>query len=483
MRRRAFGLLAASLAVAGCTPGATGFLPPGSVAQGGAVPNPAPLTGTRVGLLLPLTGANAGAGQALLQAVRLALGAPGPGAPQIALDQQDTAGTPSGAAIAARQAVAAGDQLIIGPLTGPETAAAAPAAVAASVPILSFTNDPAQAQPGVWVLGITPAQQVRRLVVAAQDDGRSKFAAVLPDNAFGQAMGEALSRAVPDADVRSYATGAGGAAGGLAASLADISDYAGRHAGGTPAATVPAIPAAVPKPPPPAPKPAPPPRASFRGLQASGDVTPGGTNVAPRPAIPVGPGAQNAVPPPAPSAPAPAAIVPPPPASVPAATPAAPVPPPPFDALLVAELGAQAQALGPLLARDDIVAPKVRVLGPAPWQVMADRLGGLAGAWYAAPDPAARADFVARYTAMYHGAPPPIADLAYDAGSLARVMVQGGGISTAALTRPQGFAGADGVLALQPDGTVRRGLAVFEIGHGAPRIVSPAPTNLGAPGV
>jgi hypothetical protein len=39
------------------------------------------------------------------------------------------------------------------------------------------------------------------------------------------------------------------------------------------------------------------------------------------------------------------------------------------------------------------------------------------------------------------------------------------------------------VFLLQPDGQVRRGLAVFEIQQGTPVQVSPAPTALGAPAV
>jgi hypothetical protein len=39
------------------------------------------------------------------------------------------------------------------------------------------------------------------------------------------------------------------------------------------------------------------------------------------------------------------------------------------------------------------------------------------------------------------------------------------------------------VLALQPDGTVRRGLAVFEIHRGGATIIDPAPGDLAAPGI
>ena len=73
--------------------------------------------------------------------------------------------------------------------------------------------------------------------------------------------------------------------------------------------------------------------------------------------------------------------------------------------------------------------------------------------------------------------PPPVADLAFDAASIARVLGGGGGFSVAALTQPAGFIGADGWLALSPDGQVRRALAVFAIERGGPQMVEPAPQS------
>jgi hypothetical protein len=60
----------------------------------------------------------------------------------------------------------------------------------------------------------------------------------------------------------------------------------------------------------------------------------------------------------------------------------------------------------------------------------------------------------------------------------------GQGFPVATMTRPEGFGGSDGVLALRPDGQVRRGLAVFEIQRGGgARLVGASPTSLAAPGV
>jgi ABC-type branched-subunit amino acid transport system substrate-binding protein len=396
----------------GAYPQIPGLVTPG--APGAVVASTVAPSGRRVALLVPLTGPNADRGQALAQAAKLALDQPG--AP--AFDVLDTHGTPDGAATAASAAISAGAGLILGPLTNQETAAAAVPAMAAGVGVLAFTSDPAQAHPGVWVLGLTPAQQVRRLVTATMTQGRSRFAALLPPNDYGRAMSDALTQAV---------TAAGGAAPDIHTAdstmqadnvaVRDLSDYANRRG---------------------------PIDAQIRAARAKN--TPAGRKEA-------------------------AELI------------KHPIPPPPFDVLLLAATGEELSQIASLLPYYDIDQPTVRVLGPALW-ANPSALGGarLNGAWYAAPDPAARSVFAQQYAAAFGAPPPGLADIAYDAAAIARVVSAGGGFSAASLTRPEGFAGVDGVLGLLPDGTVRRGLALFELQRGGPQMIEPAPDNLGAPG-
>jgi ABC-type branched-subunit amino acid transport system substrate-binding protein len=96
----------------------------------------------RVALLVPQTGPNADVGNAIANATTLAL-----------LDTRNervritTYDTALGAAAAARQAVADGNRLILGPLLSEDVTAVAPVARAASVPVLSFSNE-SSAMPG-----------------------------------------------------------------------------------------------------------------------------------------------------------------------------------------------------------------------------------------------------------------------------------------------------------------------------------------------
>jgi len=86
--------------------------------------------------------------------------------------------------------------MILGPLTAAETAVVGSAAE--GTPVLAFTSDTAAAAPGVWTLGLTPRQQVHRLVTAIHDDGRGHIAAILPDGPFGDALAQGLNEATAD---------------------------------------------------------------------------------------------------------------------------------------------------------------------------------------------------------------------------------------------------------------------------------------------
>jgi len=369
----------------------------------------------KVSILLPLSGPLAPIGQDMLQAAELVLSEPG----SPPFQPYDTNGTPAGAASAASQAVAEGAGIILGPLTGGDTAAAAPIARKAGVPMVAFTNDETEARPGVWVFGITPGQQVRRLIAFLQSRGKTRIAALLPDSAFGSAMQAAVQSAAgaagdPSPTIQTYTPGMAN----LNEAVRILSDYANRRG---------------------------PIEAQMKAAREL-DNAAGRARLA----------ALNRL----------------------------PIPPPPFDALVLAATGTTLEEIAALLPYYDIYPGAVQVVGPILWQDPNARRGAALGeAWYAAPDPSARQQFAAAYAAKYGAEPPFLADLSFDAAALARVLAQGPGYSTAALTNPSGFSGADGVLALRPDGQVRRGLAVFVIGGGGQAsVLDPAPTNLATPG-
>jgi hypothetical protein len=159
-----------------------------------------------------------------------------------------------------------------------------------------------------------------------------------------------------------------------------------------------------------------------------------------------------------------------------------PIPPPSFNVLLLADTGEPLQEIASLLPYFDVDRYSVQIVGPALWADPASGSGSVSGAWYAAPDNAARAGLERDYAAKYGSPPPPLADLAYDGASVAAAILGRGGAQTTVLTQPAGFVGTDGWLAFLPDGQVRRGLAVFRVERGGPTLIDPAPQSSSAPG-
>ncbi len=372
--------------------------------------------GRMVALLAPLSGPNAERGRALEAAARMAMDAPG--APQ--LEVFDTQSSAEGAGAAVSRAIQGGAGMIIGPLTSAETAAVAGPAQSAGVPVLAFTNDAGQARPGVWPLGLTAGQQMRRFVATLAGQGKTRFAAVLPGDGFGQAMGNALSATLAEAGLPPasihFHKGSTGSANQV---MREVSGYASRRG---------------------------PLDAQLRAATA----------------LHTAEGRKRA-----------------------AELRREPIPPPPMDALVLADFGDMLGTLASLLPYYDLDASKVRVIGPAQWAApQVAMTAELRGAWYAAPDPALRAEFTARYAQVHGVAAPGLADFAYDAAGIARALsASGEGYSMAALCRSEGFSGVNGVLGLLPDGRVRRGLAVFEIGGGEATMVEASPNTLGEPGI
>jgi branched-chain amino acid transport system substrate-binding protein len=139
---------------------------------------------------LPLSGPNAGLGNAILDAAQMALF--DSGGEQLTLVPRDTTGTPAGAADAARSAVAGGVNLIIGPLLAAEVEAVKPIARNAHVNVIAFSTVTDLAGNGTYLMGFLPRQEVVREVGYARERGIVRFAALVPNNPYGHLMADAL---------------------------------------------------------------------------------------------------------------------------------------------------------------------------------------------------------------------------------------------------------------------------------------------------
>lgn len=381
-------------------------------------------TNKQVGLLLPLTGRNGTLGNNMVQAAKLALN--DPSAPK--LDVFDTEQT-GGAAEAARKAIAAGDGIILGPLTATNTTEVASVTTSQNIPVIAYTSDVSLAGSNVWAFGVTPEQQVLTMVRAAKNEGRTKFAALLPENPMGKAMGAALTKACSDLGLSqpliTYHTASKD---DIIQQLKILSNYDTR-------------------------------------LQAAQN-NPGAQNTT---KVTTDSAANNSdgnlldelAPSEAKST------------DTTKDTKNLTLGAPPFDALLLSDTGLQLQSVIDALSETQVSSTKVRIMGPGLWGAFASKLGKLQGAWYASPDPQKRKLFVQQYKVKYGVAPKPLADLAYDTAALANSLSKIGGYTNQNLTRTEGFDGVDGLFVLQPDGHVKRDLQIFQIQpSGGGRLIS-----------
>lgn len=372
----------------------------------------------RVALLLPLSGPNAELGRAMLNAAQLAVF--NFADKRFELLVHDTRGTPGGASEAATTAIGDGASMIIGPLLAASVRAVGPQARAANVPVAAFSSDRSVAGNGTYTMGFLPSAEIRRIVAYARSKGVKRFAALAPDNVYGETVIGALEAAVAanggtlarvqyyDPDTTDFTTAVRSLADyGIRrqALLSQRKELEGRDDEVSRRALK-----------------------RLERLQTIGDL--------------------------------------------------------PFDALLLAAGGKRLLSIAALLPFYDIDPGKIRMLGTGQWDVPGlGAEPALINGWFAAPSPTARADFINTYKETYGADAPRLATLAYDATALAAVLARGENgpdFSPRAITMPSGFWGRDGIFRFLPSGIAERGLAVMKVGRRNSEVLSRAPETFQA---
>jgi ABC-type branched-subunit amino acid transport system substrate-binding protein len=331
---------------------------------------------------------------------------------------RDTASPRDGARVAAEVAASEGARLFLGPLFASDVSAAAPVATARGINMIAFSNDRTVAGPGTYLIGVTPDEQIRRIVSYAATQGLRRFAALAPEGEYGRRVHEALRRVAAERGVElvgvSYYAADGSDLDGVVRRLARFDER--RQAL----------------------------ERERRELEGRDDEA--SREALRRLARAEGYGELG------------------------------------FEALVIPEGPPRLQTIAPLLAYYDMGPDKVRLLGLAAWESPGGGLGrepALVGAWYAAPPQGGAEGFAARFRGAYGRAPHPIARLAYDATALAALLArrnpQGPDYSTAALTSPSGYLGASGIFRFRPSGEAEVGLAVYEVRRDGVRVLAPAP--------
>lgn len=376
--------------------------------------------GAQVAVLVPLSGQHAAVGNGLVQTAQLALF--DMRKPSLSLMPIDTGGTPEGAAEAARQAIAQGADMIIGPLLAGSVSAVGPVARSANIPVLAFSNTPSVAGDGVYVMGFTPDQQVQSIIEFAVAEGITRFAVLAPRNAYGEVVVSAFQRTV--AQYRASITRLAfinPADTDYSDTIKRISDYDQR-------------------------------RKALLELMAELEEK---DDEASRSALDRLQDQET-------------------------------LGDPDFQAILVpATSSVMLQTLAAQLAFYEVDQPAVRVLGLQLWDEFGNlsREPSLRGAWFAAPPAETRQKFDARFQALYGRKPARLSWLAYDVTALAAVLAGDADqpqYGEAALTNDQGFAGVEGIFRISPSGVAERSFEIREITGRGVRAIRPAPARFDA---
>src|SRR5579859_5277532 len=141
----------------------------------------------KVGLILPLSASgNAGvAAQSMKNAAEMALAEFQN--PNIQLLVKDDGGNPQGAQ--------GGAEIILGPLFALSVPAVAQVARTRGISVIAFSTDSSVANRGVYLLSFLPESDVNRIVEYSVRIGKKSFAAMVPDNAYGNVVEVAFKNA------------------------------------------------------------------------------------------------------------------------------------------------------------------------------------------------------------------------------------------------------------------------------------------------
>lgn len=194
-RRATLGLVAGIPLLSGCT-GIQSFSNPFSSAEPVRQPATVGSGSVKVALILPLSApGNAGvAAQSMKNAGEMALAEFAN--PNIQLLVKDDGGNPGGAATAGQQAVDEGAEIILGPLFAQSVPGVANAARSRNISVIAFSTDSTVAGRGVYLLSFLPESDVVRVIDYAAGTGKRSFAALLPENAYGNVVDGAFRNVV-----------------------------------------------------------------------------------------------------------------------------------------------------------------------------------------------------------------------------------------------------------------------------------------------
>jgi len=371
----------------------------------------------RLGILLPLSGADAALGEALLNAAALSIFDSQDN--RLVLLPHDTQGTPEGAVQAMTALMSQAPDLIIGPLFSHSITAIKPLAKQLGVNVIGFSSDHTVAGDGIFLMNFQIEEQIERVIRYASEQGYASYSALIPETAYGTRALEVFSKTVTELNrsltsVEFYPADSSK----LVDPVKNIARYEERRKRYS---------------------------REVRFLKTLGEKDDF---------------AQEML------------------AEIKNIETLGKVD---FDAILLPEGGTMLTTLAAWVSYYEIDPTEIKILGTGLWEdKMLFLEPQLYGGWFSAPDNTASQRFLDRYKAMNDQDAPRITTLAYDAVSLAATLVRHAKIpdfSVEEITNDNGFMGIEGLFRFSPQGIIERGLAIYEVGPDSFTVIDPAPKN------
>ena len=195
-RKRADTLAMLGLFLAGCSTNGPAEPPTAALAPPPGQGQSQTRAPVKIALLLPMggMGETAAIAKSMKQGAEMALFELND--PNVELITKDDGGTTARARAAADEAIKEGAEIVIGPLLSQSVQGVAPVARQASVPVLAFSNNTQVADQGVYLISFLAEQEADRIVSYAASRGKRRFAALIPDDAYGAVVEAAFRRSV-----------------------------------------------------------------------------------------------------------------------------------------------------------------------------------------------------------------------------------------------------------------------------------------------
>lgn len=368
----------------------------------------------RVGVLLPLSGTAAKQGQGLKNATMIAL--EDVRNPKLILQYYDTKGTPEGARVAVTNAINQNARLIIGPLKSSSVQAISEETRSHDIPVIAFSTMSNVLQPEVYTLGLMVEEQVDRIITYTAQNGRSRFALLVPDNNTGVAVARAAVKSaqkngVSITRIGFYTPGTTD----FSSITRKLSDYDARTS------RLQRF------------------KSSLRNKISQGDATAG--KVLERLNKTDTLGEVD------------------------------------FDTVLIPESGASLKAAVSMFGYYDVYAPQVKFIGTSVWEnTVLNKESTMRGSWFPALSRSHSDYFIEKYTSIFGERPSSLYSMGYDAVALASALSQKPSEDmNFSITDMDGYVGINGAFRLLANGQNQHSLDIVEIRPDGNFIIDEAP--------